>query len=649
MLVPTDVGGKTNHWIRARLIEGDYGREIVTVVTKPNPNVANSTIQEVVRDTSNFHPPFVVNMRIRYSVAAGALPTYLLTRDSGSLRDQSDANRTQGAHVEAFVPLSVLMSRLTRAAAAEPDANPDAVKTAGCGCPDKAAAKPATTAAEAPVTPAPAGNDLSLFLGFNAGLQGEPVNVLLLVDERPHDGFAPLAVEALVNDRFDPITVKDTTRALGESGLLSMSFPVQPSPRDLFGQSRTWLRLRPSRVDPNTPWRPVIRGAYFNATWATATETLTREPLGSSDGRPALTLRVARPPLLQDSLELRVREPLDEEEREQMLVADIAADPDAISVKSGIPDLSGDWVLWRQVPDPADYGPQDRVYSLDESLGEVRFGDGIHGMIPPIGRDAVVAFRYQRTEPAADGGDDVPANEVEARTPLNLVTPVESVESAVSAEQAAGGAPPESTQRVLQFGNARLRHRERAIAAGDFEDLALASTPDIVQARAFKSPGALRLVVVMRGADPVPSAPQRRELRRLLQESASPLLGGTAISIAGPRQRKLRLALRLRVATLEDAGDTARAVRDSLAAFFDSASGGVEGSGWPVGAAPAEDDIAFALADARGLEGIAKIRMLEVQPDGSEIAWSPAARADELVQLAKDGVRIEFEPLEVEA
>lgn len=647
-LVPTDVGGKTNYWIRARLIEGDYGREIVTVVTKPNPNVQNSTIQEVVHDTSNFHPPYVVNMRIRYSVSKALMPTYLLTRDSGSLRDQSDANRTPGAHIEAFVPLSVLMSRLTRTTPAESEVKGDADPAAGCACAEEPAATPVAPPAKTAATAA--GNDLSLFLGFNAELREEPVNVLLLVDEQPHDRLAPLAVEALVNDRFDPITVKDATRALGESGVLSMSFPVVPSPRDLFGQSRTWLRLRPSRADPDTPWKPVIRGAYFNATWAAATETLTREPLGSSDGRPGLTLRVARPPLLQDSLELRVREPLDGEERKAMLAADTSADPDATSVKSDIPEMAGDWVLWRQVPDPSDYGPQDRVYSLDEALGEVRFGDGIHGMIPPIGRDAVVAFKYQRTEPPVAGsGDEVPANAVEARSPLNLVTPVESVESAVSAEHAAGGAPPESTQRVLKFGNSRLRHRERAITARDFEDLALASSPDIAQARAFKSPRALRLVVAMRGEDPLPDAPQRRELRSLLEESASPLLGGAAISIGGPRLRALRIALVLRVESLDDAGDTARAVRDRLKSFFDSASGGVEGIGWPIGAAPAEDDIAFALADAPKLEGIAKIRMLEVLRDETEDAWRPAVRSDELVRLAKDGVRIEFETLEVEA
>jgi len=37
-----------------------------------------------------------------------------------------------------------------------------------------------------------------------------------------------------------------------------------------------------------------------------------------------------------------------------------------------------------------------------------------------------------------------------------------SVESAISTDHAAGGAPPEPPDRVVRFGAARLRHRGRA-------------------------------------------------------------------------------------------------------------------------------------------------------------------------------------------
>jgi hypothetical protein len=637
-LAAIDVNGKTNYWIRARLIAGDYGREIVTVVSKPDPNDPSATIQEVKRDASNFHPPLVVNMRIRYSVLAGAIPAWLLTEDGGSLRDQSDANRTEDTLIEAFVPLSVQMGRLEHRDAATVAAAPC---PAECGCAGEPTDTATTTLGDMPSAPLSA-VPRSVLLGFSAELSGEPINVLLLVEERQHDAFAPLIVEALVNDRFEPLTVSDHTRALGESGLLTMAFPVTPTPRELFGKTLSWIRLRPSGVSTDAKWSPVIRGAYLNAVWASATETLTREALGSSDGRPRLTVRVARPPLLANTLELRVREPLDEEERNLLLAADPA------SVRSAEPDLPGDWVLWRQVDDPDDCEAGDRVYALDETAGEIEFGDGIHGMIPPIGRDCVVAFRYQRTEaPSADG---VPANGLAERTALQLVTPVEGVEAAFSADQAAGGAPPEPDARVLRFGNARLRHRTRALSSSDFEDLALESSPDIAQARALRKAGGLTLVVVMRGAQPVPTAAQKRELSRLLQAAASPLLGGShAPVITGPRVIHLRLRIGLRVESLDDAGRLADAVRAALTKLLDSATGGPSGLGWPLGLLPGEDDLAFALDDIPGLAGIADIAMVSLDAQGQETPLNQPLRADELIVLAKDAFRLRFEALELDA
>ncbi|MGH8237125.1 MAG: hypothetical protein ACREXP_08900, partial [Steroidobacteraceae bacterium] len=637
-LAPTDVNGKTNHWIRARLVGGDYGQEKVRVITKQV--TADTTEQTIERSPADLRPPLVVRMLVRYELSNQVLPAYLQTQDSGSLRDQSDANRTVGALVEAFVPLSVLMQRLDGAqpVVTAPTANPCA-PTCNCTCDEPAAAASAPASAATNAAPPPQ----SLLLGFNANLIGEPINVLLLVEERDHDGFAPLAVEALVNDRFEAVAVRDTTRALGESGLLSMSFPVKPSPRDLFGRTLTWLRLRPSRPAPTGVWQPVIRGAYLNAAWASATETLTREPLGSSDGRPFLTVQVARPPLLQDSLELRVREPLDDEERQQLLDADPA------SVKFNEPDLKGDWVRWRQVPDPNDYGPRERVYALDERSGEIQFGDGRHGMIPPIGRDAIVAFSYQRTEAPPDG-ENVPANSVKATTALQLVTPVESVEAAFAADDAAGGAPPENDARVLRFGNARLRHRERAVAPSDFEDLALQSSRDVAQARAFRTAQGLRLVVVMRGPRPAPDASQRRELQRLLQNAASPLLGQRdAIVIAAAKVRRLRLLLKLRVASLDDAGRLGEDAKRRLTQLFDTATGGMTEAGWPLGVAPSEEDIAYALGDAAGLAGIDSIDAVEIDAQGHERPWPAQLRRDELVMLADDAFRIRFESLELPA
>jgi hypothetical protein len=143
---------------------------------------------------------------------------------------------------------------------------------------------------------------------------------------------------------------------------------------------------------------------------------------------------------------------------------------------------------------------------------------------------------------------------------------------------------------------------------------------------------------------------QRRALHRLLLESAAPLFGEkSALTVDAPRVRRMRVHLALQVTSLDGAGETALDVKEALQRFFDAVHGGIDGEGWPLGAAPAEDDIAFALAEARGLESIAKISLSEIDDDGSELAWRPTVRRDELVKLDVDAVRIDFETLEIEA
>lgn len=633
-IVPEDIAesdwaGKTNFWVRARLVGGDYGKEEVSFVD-----------QIVKRSTDNVKAPQVLGLRISYSICKERFPKYVLAEDSGSIVDQSDANRTGGAIVEAFVPVGLMLGRLSGAAVATGETHeclPD------CDCQKQGSSEnnaPAAAGAPPPVPLIPRGGRL-LFIGLDANITAGPVSVLLLVEkENNHLDFAPMTIEALVAGQFKPIVADDATRALGESGVLLMSFAVSPTVSYLFGKTRTWLRLTPKITGEK--WIPSIRGAYLNAVFASSKETLTRELLGSSDGSQNLTLRLARPPVLRNTLELRVREPLGEEERLELA----AADPDL--VLSDVEGLAGDWVRWKKVTDPDDEAPNKRIYALDEATGEIRFGDGIHGRIPPIGRNNIVAFSYSRTETGPVGSDVVPANSVKARTSLNLVSPVESVESVTAADQAAGGAPPESDDRVLRYGFARFRHRGRAVTARDIEDLALQSSPDIAQARAVVGPGKIRLVVVMKGRRPKPSAAQARELHRwLLEASPVSLYAPRALRIDGPGIRRLRIDLELEIERLDYAAQVSKWVNTEIGRFFDSSLGGVDRDGWPLGLSPSEGDIAFALSDAPLLDGMRDIKRFETLADGRERPWPASIKPTEIVVLDDDPVRIKFETAEV--
>ena len=98
--------------------------------------------------------------------------------------------------------------------------------------------------------------------------------------------------------------------------------------------------------------------------------------------------------------------------------------------------------------------------------------------------------------------------------------------------------------------------------------------------------------------------------------------------------------------TLDQAGALGESVKSQLKRLFDTAVGGVDNDGWPLGVNPTEDDVAFALIDAPNLESIAGVDLREVI-DGAIQDWPKTLKENEIVMLADDPVRLEFQTAEV--
>ncbi len=643
-IVQSDWAGRSNFWIRARLVGGDFGREVFTVTATV---VGNVTTQTVKRSTEGIRAPVVAALAVKYTMHDAVYPAHVFAEDAGTFRNQSDANRTPGAEVEAFVPLAVELARLSNGSAGSGAA---AGTDTACGCVTPPNPCIAGTSEVRPaggsVAATEAGSSAALLIGIDGVAAGAPVHLLIAVgEERNHDAAAPLKVEALVGGRFEPVVASDATRAIGESGIVTMAIAHAPSVTELFGRSLSWLRLAPANA---SMWKPSLAGVWLNAAWVEAAQTQTREVLGSSQGAPGMLVTLARPPLLHDTLELRVNEPLGEEEVAALRSAD------ATAVLTDVDGLPGIWVRWHAVGDVADAAAGERVYALDEASGDLRFGDGLAGMIPPIGRDNIVAFSYRRTEPLKPPAPDAPLPQVAiaARSPLALVTPLDGVESAIAALDSDAGAPADDAQRVLRFAPAQLRHRGRALSPADVEALALQALPAIAQARCLRSGNALRLVVVMRGRQIAPARAVQRELERLLLQALPAGFGATGsartLLIAPPKARRLRVQAALRVASLDIAGAVADRAKQALQQRFDPATGADDGLGWPLGSAPDAREVAAALIDIEGLDGIDELTLLEASAAG-ETAWPATLAADELAVLPDDGLDFSYRPIGVVA
>jgi hypothetical protein len=606
----SEVVGRPGTWIRVRLVGGDYGQETVRLVD------VDEDAQKVIRDTSSIRAPYIVRIGIAYEVCCAIAPDRVITLDNGAYADQTEINLTPNAELAVFTPLR---HALANPAPAAGEAKPDAACCDGSDV--NAPANPDTTKRD--------DNANAIYLGFSHALHGSSISILFQIEETRQTSDLSLEVEGYAANAFKKLQVKDETAALSETGVLTINCPEALQQVSLFGHALHWLRLkRPTQMTGD--WSPQIRGIHLNSVWATAAETKRNENVGQSDGSPTQRFTLDHVPVLEDTLELRVREPIGDDEKEELAKAG------RHDVKEEIGLWRGPWVRW--LPgDLATASSTDRMFDFDATLGTITFGDGVQGAIPPIGTDNIVAVTY-RSGGAAAG------NLVTAWSKLNLISPLPGIEETVTPEGAAGGSDPQEPATALQYASANIAMRERAVTLRDFELHALQFSPDVAQAKAFLRQGGITLVVIMRGPISRPSNAVRRDMTRRLRAVAAPAMQRPgALVIEEPIEVSFDVRVELSVADLQQSATVSDAVEKAIFSLLDPGSGGLDGQGWPLGATVTEMHIAAAMADMRGIEEI--VNITAPRSDKVNAPLTPK----QLATLPESGVIIEVVQAEVEA
>jgi hypothetical protein len=543
----TEVAGQDSFWIRARLVGGDYGRETFKLVN----NV-------VVSEKSTLRPPTVTRLRIRYEIAA-VPPTACLTFNNLDYLDQTAAAKTGGGHFRPFDRLERVNDR-----------------------------------------------SLSLFLGFDRSFRTGPVRLFIDAAEREIDERTPPEFEwRFRKDRqWKELDVDDGSFGLTRPGILTLVASEALTRESRFGEALFWIRgsLRTDRggVYPN----PLLRGLFLNTVWADQGETITDEIAGSSNGEANQTFTLQQPNVL-DGEDVRIREPLSAEEREQI---ERERGEDSVIERD---DLVGTWVRWNETTVLFDAGPDDRVYVFDRASGELQFGDGVHGRIPPADVDNIRVFRY-RTGGGAAGN-------VEAGSINALGTALAGIESVFNPTPAGGGSDTADTEAMLTLGPRRISHRDRAISAEDFEELAVEASRQVAKARCLvatkltpggsippkpcdpavrhEAQGALgwvTLIIVPDTADrrPCPSLELRRTVVAHLRRRAPGVLAASdRIVVRPPDYVEVGIEAEIFVKSLEKAAAVEADARKRLETLLHPLRGGPDGKGWEFGRSIWKSDV----------------------------------------------------------
>jgi Baseplate J-like protein len=488
----------------------------------------------------------------------------------------------------------------------------------------------------------------ALYLGFDRSFGPHPVTLFLEVEpplpeqvatEKPIGSGAATAVmttwEYASLDGWQPLGAVDETRTLSNRGLVTFAGPEDLVPRQYFGRTLCWLRLRWQAGD--FPLPPRLRRVLLNTTWAAQVSTVPDEILGSGTGVPGQTFTAAHTPV-QPGQQLSVREPRAPLPAEEQAIADVEG-ADAISV---ILDAAGHpeeiWVRWHAVPDFYESGPRDRHYTADPLSGVIRFGDGTSGMIPPIGQNNV------RMTYSVGGGAQ--GNRTSA-TIVELKSGIPYIDGVTNNQPSQGGAPAEPIDRVKARGPRTLRHGDRAVAAQDLEDLALAASADVAAATAIvpifnpyslwldpENPiptreheqveaGRMGVVIVpgeLGSARPTPSLVLLSHVQDYLVERCPPTAD---LWVSGPEWIAISVRATVAVISVDEADQVVDRARTALERYLHPLTGGPAGQGWAFGTWPHASDLSALLEAVRGVDHVDDLT-LTYQPqtpdEGRELA-----------------------------
>jgi len=379
----------------------------------------------------------------------------------------------------------------------------------------------------------------------------------------PSAFFPPVELtwEGWSQSRWIPLQVlKDETVALTRSGTVTLRTP-DPGvlTRSLQGgvtESLYWLRGRIVAGAYERP--PELTAVRVNTVVAEQAVTVSDEVLGGSNGRPDQQFLLANTPVVAGSLEIVVQE-------------------------------DRDWVPFTEVADFLDSRPDSRHFVLNRTTGEVRFGNGVRGMIPftsPGNRTGNIVARAYRFGGGAEGN-------VEAGTVTSILTPVAGLdENAITNLQgAAGGQDEEALDDVIERAPRTITSKCRAVTVDDFEHLAQ-ETGNVQRAKALPGfhpafpgiaiPGVVTVVIVpdSKEREPMPSEGTLRTVCAYLDQRR---LLTTEVYVVKPTYRRVEAVIDVVVADGADLGEVRQAVEETLLTYFHPLRGGEDGRGWPFG------------------------------------------------------------------
>lgn len=432
----------------------------------------------------------------------------------------------------------------------------------------------------------------------------------------PHVWEISTGREILTQPEYLPLTVTaDSTAGLTRQGVVRLALPAAQNIGALSNNVRqnlfagtgdrpprldvpekadrvvAWLRLRPTRFDLQNF---SLSWVGINAVEIDQRQTIQGRIIGESNGYADQEFQLPGQSVESETLQIQVEE------------------------------TDRGYQLWQQVDDLALVGRDTPAYSLDSEAGTIRFGDGVRGKIPEVGKRIRVLFLRAG---GGSSGNLPPGSLTEIRANDLQGKPIATQFKVLQPLALAGGEDAETLADAERRIPELFRHRDRAVTSDDYRQLA-ALTPSIRLGRVeilprFKPhqrrsnvPGVVSVIVLplkeaIDTPNPRPDRPMLEAVHAYL-DARRPL--ATELYVIGCEYIPLGIGVGVRIAAGFGRDAVLSSVREAVRRFLWSLPpGGIDGRGWQLGKTVQDRELAVIVARVPGVSSVLGVNLFRKQ------------------------------------
>ena len=327
----------------------------------------------------------------------------------------------------------------------------------------------------------------AMYFRFDRSPHAMPLSLRFQVQGRAHL-TGQLIWEYWNGKSFEPVRTVDQTERLLHSGEIFLFMPESVPESEQLGIPGCWLRLIRSAAE--TGIMPTVASVTVNAVSALQRQREADQYFDTEIYEAGKRIKLLYLPVQTCRVWVDERSVLSDE----ALALIKRETPERIRPEWDGHMLVRCWIEWEPIEDLALASPDERVYTLDPFLGEIVFGDGRHGRVPPSGDHNI------RVEYSSGGGErgNVPAGAIRS-----MLTAIPQISDVINITAMSGGTGRLPIDEIRERGSHFLRSRGRASGRSDYEELVRETFPQVNHVRCFserdergeRAPGHIAVVI----------------------------------------------------------------------------------------------------------------------------------------------------------